>query len=157
MNRFTEYTVDSGRRASCRRADSPTRTPSGVKATMDGSSVRPSASGMIRGSPVASSTYATRLFVVPRSMPMMRDTLVLLAQRLRQVVDDRREIGARRQRGLDAREHGRTLGAGGPIPRPAELGAHALFLGAPSLREALPLLGERGAAPGVEAAGAQLG
>src|SRR5688572_26724946 len=157
MNRFTEYTVDSGRRASCRRADSPTRTPSGVNATMDGSSVRPSPSGMIRGKPVVSSTYATRLFVVPRSMPMMRDTLVLLSQRLRQVVDDRPQIGARRERGLDPREHGGTLAGGGRIPRLAELGAHALFLDPPSRGEPLPLLGERGAAGGVQSARAQVG
>src|SRR5687767_2586172 len=128
MKRLTEYTVDCGRRASCRRAASPTRTPSGVKATIEGSSVRPSTSGMMRGSPVPSSTYATRLFVVPRSMPMMRDTLVPLPQRLRQVVDHGPQIRARGERGLHPRQHGGAVGRRRRIPRLAQRAAHALLL-----------------------------
>src|SRR6266850_4541202 len=111
MSRLTEYTVSAGRRASWRRAASPTTMPSGVNATTDGRSGRPSASGITRGNLVASSTYATRLLVVPRSMPMMRDTLVLslgglvLAQRLGQVLDHGAEVRPRGQRLLERGEH----------------------------------------------------
>src|SRR6266446_4686849 len=68
-------------------------TPSGVNATMDGRSTRPSASGITFGTPP--STYATRLLVVPRSMPTMRDmALFTLPQRVTQVVDHGAQIGA---------------------------------------------------------------
>src|SRR6266850_316549 len=119
MSRLTEYTVSAGRRASCRRAASPTTMPSGVKATTDGRSGRPSASGMTRGNPVASSTYATRLLVVPRSMPMMRDTLVL-PLRLGQVVDHGAEVRPRGERLLERGEHRGALRRHGGIPTRAE-------------------------------------
>src|SRR5262245_28159903 len=95
-------------RVSCRRAGSPTRTPAGVNATMDGSSAFPSASGRTRGMPP--STYATRLLVVPRSMPTMRGTrLPLLSERLAQVVDHRRQIRARGERFLEPPEQPRAI------------------------------------------------
>src|SRR6266516_1498612 len=60
---------------------------------MDGRSRRPSASGMTRGIPAAS-TWATRLLVVPRSMPTMRDMrLCVLSQGLAQVLDDGAQVG----------------------------------------------------------------
>src|SRR5208337_2951317 len=53
-----------------RRAGSPTMMlPSTSMLTMDGHSVLPEGPGIHLGSPVCASTYATRLFVVPRSMP----------------------------------------------------------------------------------------
>src|SRR3972149_8190368 len=121
MRRLTEYTVLSGRGTSWRRAASPTSTPSGVNATIDGRSVRPSASGITRGRPAVPSTNATRLLVVPRSMPTMRDMAFLaLSQRLGEVVDDRREVRARRERLLARREHARPLAGVGGVPRGGE-------------------------------------
>src|SRR5206468_3924701 len=56
-------------------------TPSPVNATIDGRSTRPSASGITFGTPP--STYATKLLVVPRSMPTMRDmALFALSERV---------------------------------------------------------------------------
>src|SRR5208337_2515359 len=53
-----------------RRAGSPTMMPpSGSMLTTDGHSVLPDGPGIHLGSPVCASTYATKLFVVPRSMP----------------------------------------------------------------------------------------
>src|SRR3990167_2070666 len=126
MRRLTEYTVLSGRRTSWRRAASPTSTPSGVNATIDGRSVRPSASGITRGRPAVPSTNATRLLVVPRSMPTMRDMAFLaLSQRLGEVVDDRREVRARRERLLARREHERPLAGVGGVPRGGERAGEA--------------------------------
>src|SRR5437016_13403552 len=105
MKRLTEYTVVSGRRTSWRRARSPTSTPSAVNDTIDGRRTRPSASGITRGSPVVSSTYPTRLFVVPRSMPTIRDiAFLVLSEGIGQVVDHRAEVRADRQRFLHRRE-----------------------------------------------------
>src|SRR3989338_1451435 len=121
MRRLTEYTVLSGRRTSWRRAASPTSTPSGVNATIDGRSVRPSASGITRGRPAVPSTNATRLLVVPRSIPTMRDMAFLaLSQRLGEVVDHRPQIRARRERLLARREHARPLAGVGGVPRGGE-------------------------------------
>src|SRR3972149_5004628 len=121
MRRLTEYTVLSGRRTSWRRAAAPTSPPSGVNATIDGRSVRPSASGITRGRPAVPATNATRLLVVPRSMPTMRDMAFLaLSQRLGEVVDDRREVRARRERLLARREHARPLAGVGGVPRGGE-------------------------------------
>src|SRR3990167_791866 len=118
MSRLTEYTARSGGRTSGRRAASPTSAPSGVNATIDGRSVCPSRSGTTRGSPVFSSTNATRLLVVPRSMPTMRDMAFLaLPQRLGEVVDDRSQIRARRE-GLPAGFEGAwPLGRVAAVPR----------------------------------------
>src|SRR6266508_2808371 len=100
--------VRAGLRASCRRAASPTMTPSPVNATIDGRSTRPSASGITFGTPP--STYATKLLVVPRSMPTMRDmALFALSERVVQVVDHGREVGSLGQRHLEALEHGLAI------------------------------------------------
>src|SRR4030095_15582239 len=85
---------------------------------MDGRRPRPSASGITRGTPCWS-TYATRLLVVPRSMPTMRDMLCLiLSERVPQIVDDRAKIGARGQPLLEPREEGPAVSTRvhGPIP-----------------------------------------
>src|SRR5262245_30790120 len=67
---------------------------------MEGSRGRPSASGITSGSPP--STYATRLFVVPRSMPTMRDMrLLVLSERLAEVLDDRAQVRTGRERMLE--------------------------------------------------------
>src|SRR5204863_4129815 len=130
MNRFTEYTVDSGRRTSCRLAGSPTSVPCGVNATTEGSKARPSRSGITRGSPVFSSTYATRLFVVPRSMPMMRDmSLLTLPEGDGQVVDDRAQVRAAPQRLLQRLQLPAAVVAGGRVPgRAQRLRDLSLFL-----------------------------
>src|SRR5262245_56885904 len=122
-------------RTRARRAASPTRIPSGVNETTDGSSRRPSASAIARGSPVASSTYATRLLVGPRSMPMIRGMRALfLSQDLIQILDDRSEIGSRGQRLLAGGEDARPIVHAGAIPRfgqrPAQTG---LFLAVSSI------------------------
>src|SRR3990172_386514 len=53
---------------------------------MDGRRARPSRSRITLGTPP--STYATRLLVVPRSMPTMRDMpLLSLPERVAQVID----------------------------------------------------------------------
>src|SRR2546422_785467 len=74
MKRLTERIVSSGRSPASALARAPTITsPPGRKATAEGSSAAPvSGSGSTRGPP--SSSTATRLFVVPRSMPMIRPT-----------------------------------------------------------------------------------
>src|SRR5437773_11470303 len=117
MKRLTEYTVVSGRRTSWRRARSPTSTPSAVNDTIDGSRTRPSSSGITRGSPVVSSTYATRLFVVPRSMPMMRD-MRLSGECLGEIVDDGAEVRARGERLLECGQELRLVRGRG-VPRGA--------------------------------------
>src|SRR5712671_1521703 len=56
-----------------RRAGSPTITlPSGSRLTTEGQSVEPLGPGIHFGAPVCGSIYATRLFVVPRSIPTVR-------------------------------------------------------------------------------------
>src|SRR5687767_595680 len=82
--------------------------PAGVNPTIDGSKACPSASGMTLGIPP--STYATRLLVVPRSMPTMRDMCILvLSERLAQVIDDGPEIRPRGERLLEPREQRRAV------------------------------------------------
>src|SRR5438876_9739390 len=157
MKRLTEYTVVSGRRTSWRRARSPTSTPSAVNDTMDGRRTRPSSSGITRGSPVFSSTYATRLFVVPRSMPMMRDMFVLgAAERRSQIIDDRAQIGTGRERRFERGESLRPVGRRGRVPRGAELADDARFFSHAARNEPLALRHERGARGVVESAGAAL-
>src|SRR6266851_3221733 len=134
--------VRVGFRASWRRADSPTSTPSGVNATMDGSSARPSASAITLG--IRPSVYATRLLVVPRSMPTMRDMRVLiLSERVAQVVDHRAEIRPRGQSLLEPRQErfGVASGIGHPIPLP-EARDDGGFPGGLTHDQALPRLGE---------------
>src|SRR5690349_8154455 len=74
MNRLTERIVSSGRATESSRARSPTTTsPSGRNATADGRSRAPvTGSGSSRGP--RSSRTATRLFVAPSSMPLIRPT-----------------------------------------------------------------------------------
>src|SRR5215510_9379227 len=151
--------VDWGRRTSWRRAAAPTSTPSRANDTIDGRSCCPSRSGMTTGRPVLSSTYATRLLVVPRSMPTMRSTMsvaysVLLAfEGSREIVDHCAEVGPCRQRVLERGEGGRLAGDGGGVPglaqRPGDL---RLGLGHTGF-EPRALLGQRGARGVVEGAG----
>src|SRR5690348_9271259 len=68
----------------CRRARVPTLTgPLCGQLTHDGIVRSPSAATIVRGTPFSSRT-ATQEFVVPRSMPMIRDTLFLLTHEPRQ-------------------------------------------------------------------------
>src|SRR5437899_8661667 len=65
--------VRSGCVSSLLRACSPTTIVPSVSAlTTDGQRVFPVGPGIHFGWPVCESTYATRLFVVPRSIPTMR-------------------------------------------------------------------------------------
>src|SRR6266478_372173 len=65
--------VRSGWVRNRRRAGSPTMMlPSGSTLTMDGQRVEPYGPGIHFGWPVVASIYATRLFVVPRSIPTVR-------------------------------------------------------------------------------------
>src|SRR5712692_9963501 len=158
MKRLTEYTVELGWRTSWRRAASPTRIPAGVKLTIEGSSARPSASGITRGSPVRSSTYATRLLVVPRSIPTMGGMgPLLLVQCFAEVRDHRAQIGARGERRLERLEHRRPLRGVGGVPRLAQLtGQTRLFLSV-TLSQPVALLPERLSGGVVEHAGPGLG
>src|SRR5262245_55728585 len=144
MSRFTEYTVRAGLRASWRRAASPTTTPAGVKATIEGSRTRPSASGMTRGMP--RSTQATRLLVVPRSMPTMRGMRrQLLSEGIGEVLDDGPEIRPRGQALLEPPEQGGAVAAGvdGRVPVAPPRDDRRLLARA-TVDQPLPLLGEPG-------------
>src|SRR5438552_2341726 len=153
MSRLQESIVAAGRRTSSRLAASPTSTPSRANDTTDGRSTRPSASGITRGSPVVSSTYPTRLFVVPRSMPTIRDIAFLaLAEGIVQVVDDRAEVGSDRERFLYRRERALPLRGSGGVPLLAERPDEPrLFVPQPR-RQAVALGDERRPAGLVEAA-----
>src|SRR5262245_51385064 len=120
MSRLTEYTVSAGRRASWRRAASPTRKPSGVKLTIEGRSLPPSRSGITTGRPVRSSTKATRLLVVPRSIPTIRDMRLLFTQGGGQVVDHGPEIRSRGQRVREPVQRRRPVGRRRRVPRLAQ-------------------------------------
>src|SRR6266851_1283846 len=64
-----------------RRAASPTTMlPSGSRLTTEGQSVLPYGPGIHFGCPVCGSSHATRLLVVPRSIPMMRPISVFSSQ-----------------------------------------------------------------------------
>ncbi len=68
MKRFTEYTVRDASVKRRRSASRPTSVlPCASKETIEGSNASPCKSRMTDGAPFA--TYATRLLVVPRSMP----------------------------------------------------------------------------------------
>src|SRR5438874_2021192 len=92
MKRLTERIVSSGRSPASALARAPTITsPPGRKATAEGSSAAPvSGSGSTRGPP--SSSTATRLFVVPRSMPMIRPT-ESFSHRVFDVTEQRAQVG----------------------------------------------------------------
>src|SRR5215470_15642698 len=78
ISRLAPYTVAAALVTPWRRARAPTATwPLAAQLTHDGMMRSPSAPARIRGWPSSSST-ATHEFVVPRSMPMIRDTLRLL-------------------------------------------------------------------------------
>src|SRR6266404_4669165 len=65
--------VRSGCVSKRRRAGSPTMMlPSGSRLTTEGQSVEPFGPGIHFGVLVCESMYATRLFVVPRSIPTVR-------------------------------------------------------------------------------------
>src|SRR5690349_173302 len=116
--------------------------PSGVKATTDGRSGRPSASGMTRGKRVAASTYATRLFVVPRSMPMICD-MGILPECVGQIIDDGLEIGARGERLLERGQHGGAVGRRCIVPPRAQRPRQTRLLLSPPRAQPRALLGER--------------
>src|SRR5262245_2976081 len=81
MKRFTERIVSNGRSATSCRARRPTTTsPSGMKLTAEGRSRSPDAGSASTRGPSSVRT-ATRLFVVPRSMPTIRATHLLSAER----------------------------------------------------------------------------
>src|SRR5262249_11720493 len=119
INRLTEYTVRAALPANCRPAAPPPTTPSRVHATTEGRRARPSASGITRGMPP--STWATRLLVVPRSMPTMRDMVLLaLSQRVTQVVDHGAQVGPGGEPLLEPLEEGLAVAA--PVHEPVPLG-----------------------------------
>src|SRR5262245_34626900 len=131
--------------------------PSGVKATTDGRSFRPSASGIKGGNAVASSTYATRLFVVPRARPMMRGNLISLTQRLTEVVDHGAQVRAGGQRLLEIGQDGRPASRARRVPRGGQRADQSgLFLGL-ARDQVLALLGQRAPASVIEPAGLGLG
>src|ERR1700693_1906527 len=75
--------VRSGWVSRRRRAGSPTTMlPSGSRLTTDGHNVLPCGPTIHRGCSVAGSTQATRLYVVPRSIPTMRPMLPLSPREL---------------------------------------------------------------------------
>src|SRR5262245_61105698 len=143
--------VDWGRRTSWRRAAAPTSTPSRVNETIDGRSTCPSRSGMTLGRPVLSSTYATRLLVVPRSMPTMRDIPLLRASQC--VVDDRTQIRADRERFLEGGERTGALGRPGRVPRLAQRAQQARLFLLIARAEPVPLRGQRLPRAAVQLAG----
>src|SRR3990167_8345139 len=153
MRRLTEYTVRAALRASCRRAASPTTTPSPVHATIEGRSARPSASGITLGTPW--STQATRLLVVPRSMPTMRNmAVVTLSERVAQVVDHGLQICPRRQRLLELLERRPAVAARVDEPVPLRKAPEQRGLpGRLPLEEPPPLFGEPYAGSLVEPGG----
>src|SRR5262245_58965876 len=83
-------------------------------------------------------------------MPMMRDMPLFLAQNLGQILDDRPEIGARRQRFGAGGQNARALGDGSPIPGFRQRSAQPRLLLAVASPQAAQLLAERGAAGLVE-------
>src|SRR2546422_10239606 len=95
---------------------------------------------MTRGIPAAS-TWATRLLVVPRSMPTMRDMrLYVLSQGLAQVVDHGAQVGPRGQALLEPIEEGRAVSPAvhGVVPLHRLLD-HRGLLRSPASLQALPL------------------
>src|SRR5438046_6853304 len=92
MKRLTERTGSSGHSPASALARAPTITsPPGRKATAEGSSAAPvSGSGSTRAPP--SSSTATRLFVVPRSMPMIGPT-ESFSHRVFDVAEQRAQVG----------------------------------------------------------------
>src|SRR5712692_9005881 len=127
MKRLTERIVSSGRSPASALARAPTITsPPGRKATAEGRSTAPvSGSGSTRG-PLSSST-ATRLFVVPRSMPMIRPT-ESLSRRALDVPEERAQVGDLGEPApqLVERRHAPPVGRGVERHQLAPQRAHAL-------------------------------
>src|SRR5438046_9229488 len=92
MKRLTERTGSSGHSPASAFARAPTITaPPGRKTTDEGSTAAPfSGSGSTRAPP--SSSTATRLFVVPRSMPMIGPT-ESFSHRVFDVAEQRAQVG----------------------------------------------------------------
>ena len=114
MKRLTEEKVLAGSLASLRRASWPTRTvPSAANDTTEGIVRLPLASATMTGLP--STTIATALLVVPRSMPQMDAARVVTRSALPRRLDGwgalRRSSGAvsgARARGVCARRAATT-------------------------------------------------
>src|SRR5262252_7421276 len=108
MNRLAERIVSNGSSAASARARVPTTTsPSGRKLTADGSS-NSAVSGFGRQRGPSASSTATRLLVVPRSMPTTR--AILDPERLVDVGPKGVEIGELGEPALELREDGRRVG-----------------------------------------------
>src|SRR5262249_54073367 len=104
MKRFTERIVSNGRSPAICRARVPTTTsPSGRNVTADGSSRSPLA-GSARTRGPSSVRTATRLFVVPRSMPTIRPTCFLSSEGGLEVAQERRQVRDLREPPLELRE-----------------------------------------------------
>src|SRR5690348_2152453 len=152
MNRLTDRMVSSGRVTASSRARSPTTTsPSGRNATAEGRSRAPvTGSGSTRGP--RSSRTATRLFVVPRSMPMIRPTQSF-SRGLLDVAEERSQI--------------RDLGQAAPELVERDAGAVRLVVACRErVAKTVEAIGERrpercgltadGVGPGAAAGGAEL-
>src|SRR5579862_546271 len=96
--------VRSGWVSRRRRAGSPTTMPpSGSRLTTEGQRVEPKGPVMHTGFFVCGSKYATRLLVVPRSIPTMRPIFSLsLGQLLRDICDKVAQVGAAVQKLIHA-------------------------------------------------------
>src|SRR6185295_12159351 len=129
MKRLTERIVSSGRSPASSRAPRPTTTsPPAWNATADGRSRSPVAGSVkIRG-PSASST-ATRLLVVPRSMPIIRPTQSLF-RRVFHVSEQRPQICDLAQPSLELVER-RWLRTFVLARQPVLQAAHALLESGP--------------------------
>src|SRR3989454_9913144 len=92
MRRWRERSVPSGRAPASALARAPTiPSPRGRRAPAGGASAAPvPGPGSTRGPP--SSSPATRLFVVPRSMPMIRPT-ESFSRRVFDVAEQRAQVG----------------------------------------------------------------
>src|SRR5437870_5621384 len=109
MNRLTDRMLSKGRSAARSFARAPTTTsPPDRKATAEGSRAAPLSGSQSTRGPLSSST-ATRLLVVPRSMPMIRPTQSL-AHRLVDVAEQRTEVGDLRQPPPQLLERGPAVG-----------------------------------------------
>ena len=98
MKRLTEEKVLAGSLASLRRASWPTRTvPSAANDTTEGIVRLPLASATMTGLP--STTIATALLVVPRSMPQMDAARVVTRSALPRRLDGWGALSSRGARG----------------------------------------------------------
>src|SRR5215472_4440512 len=130
MNRLIERIVSNGCAAARAFAAGPTTTsPLGSNDTADGRRNSP-VSGFGRHRGPSASSRATRLFVVPRSMPTTR--AISDSERLVDVVDERCQVGDLREAPLEIREHGRRRRIG-RVPRAIALLERALEVAAPAL------------------------